>query len=474
MKIVSEAARDERGQIACASFTYKRCACGTSGAPGAVSPTGDGAPRATLRFLVEVSALKNLPNAMLERGVAAGGAEPEQTAFALIDQCLAAAVQLGASDIHIEPQADKLVFRLRVDGQLKIWKELPIEVHAQVMGRLKVMARLDISEKRRPQDGRFTQTSQAGVRDYRIAIAPMLEGEKAVIRVLHHDLSKLNIKTVGYSEHNLKVYQEQLSKPHGLLLHCGPTGSGKTTALYAAINHLSKVSRNVQTIEDPVEGRLPGVNQAQVNSEIGVTFASFLRSYLRQDCDVILVGEIRDPETAQLALQASMTGHLVLGTLHTNTAAGAIGRLCDMGVPPFFIAGALIGTVSQRLVRKLCKHCRQPVERAARDPAPVRPRPDAPALPGRRLPAVQQARLPRARRHPGDLRRHRPDTRGDRGAVDRGRLANAQRPQRDAQHVPRRRGQGGDGRDDPGRGLPERRRRRLKRASEESAAILAS
>jgi type II secretory ATPase GspE/PulE/Tfp pilus assembly ATPase PilB-like protein len=327
-----------------------------------LTPTDDGTRRATLRFHVEVNALKNLPNAMLDRGVATGGAEPEQTAFALIDQCLAAAVQLGASDVHVEPQGDKLVLRLRVDGQLKIWKELPIEVHAQVMGRLKVMARLDISEKRRPQDGRFTQTSPAGVRDYRIATAPMLEGEKAVIRVLHHDLSKLNIKTVGYSEHNLKVYQEQLSKPHGLLLHCGPTGSGKTTALYAAINHLSKVSRNVQTIEDPVEGRLPGVNQAQVNSEIGVTFASFLRSYLRQDCDVILVGEIRDPETAQLAVQASMTGHLVLGTLHTNTAAGAIGRLCDMGVPPFFIAGALIGAVSQRLVRKLCKHCRQPIE----------------------------------------------------------------------------------------------------------------
>jgi type IV pilus assembly protein PilB len=251
---------------------------------------------------------------------------------------------------------------MRVDGSLKVWKELPIELHPQVMGRLKVMAKLDISDKRRPQDGRFTQQNKSGVRDYRIALAPMLEGEKAVIRVLHQDLSQLSIKNVGYSEINLKVYQDLLAKPHGLLLHCGPTGSGKTTALYAAINHLSKAWRNVQTIEDPVEGRLPGVNQAQVNSEIGLTFASFLRSYLRQDCDVILVGEIRDPETAQLAVQASMTGHLVLGTLHTNSAAGAVSRLSEMGVPRFFIATALVGAVSQRLVRRLCKQCKQPVQ----------------------------------------------------------------------------------------------------------------
>jgi type II secretory ATPase GspE/PulE/Tfp pilus assembly ATPase PilB-like protein len=305
--------------------------------------------------------VKPIPNPVPERALASA-VEADPTAQALLDQCLDAAVQQRASDVHIEPQNEKLIFRMRIDGMLKVWKEAPIELHPQVLARLKIMAKLDISDKRRPQDGRFTLTGKSGVRDYRIATAPMLEGEKAVIRVLHQDLSQLNIKSVGYSEPNLRVYAEMLGRPHGLLLQCGPTGSGKTTALYAAINHLSKSWRNVQTIEDPVEGRLPGVNQAQVNPDIGLTFASILRSYLRQDCDVILVGEIRDEETAHLAVQAATTGHLVLGTLHTNTAAGTVARLADMGVPPFFIASALIGAVSQRLVRRLCKACRRPYQ----------------------------------------------------------------------------------------------------------------
>ncbi|MDD9971131.1 MAG: GspE/PulE family protein [Myxococcales bacterium] len=288
--------------------------------------------------------------------------EPEQTAQVVVDQCLDAANKLRASDVHIEIQDGKLVFRMRIDGRLRQWRELPLELHPQVMARLKIVAQLDISTKRKPQDGRFTHQTEAGLRDYRIATAPMLEGEKAVIRVLATDLAKLNINSVGYSEPNQKVYMELLARPHGLLLHCGPTGSGKTTALYAAINHLSKGWRNVQTIEDPVEGRLSGVNQAQVNAEAGLTFASILRAYLRQDCDVILVGEIRDAETAELAVQASLTGHLVLGTIHTNTAVGAVTRLADMGVPPFFLATALVGAISQRLVRRLCKSCRQPFQ----------------------------------------------------------------------------------------------------------------
>jgi type II secretory ATPase GspE/PulE/Tfp pilus assembly ATPase PilB-like protein len=306
-----------------------------------------------------VIAVKSIPHPMPDRGQSSA-VEADPTAQAIVDQCLEAAVQQRASDVHIEPQNEKLLFRMRIDGMLKVWKEVPIELHLQVLARLKIMAKLDISDKRRPQDGRFTLTTKSGMRDYRIATAPMLEGEKAVIRVMHQDLSQLTVKNVGYSEPNLKVYMELLGKPHGLLLHCGPTGSGKTTALYAAINHLSKSWRNVQTIEDPVEGRLLGVNQAQVNPDIGLTFASILRSYLRQDCDVILVGEIRDEETAHLAVQASTTGHLVLGTLHTNTAAGAISRLADMGIPPFFIASAVVGAVSQRLVRRLCKTCRRP------------------------------------------------------------------------------------------------------------------
>lgn len=286
----------------------------------------------------------------------------EVDAQGLVEQCLDEAGLKRASDVHFEPQLDKFVIRFRVDGSLKVWRELPLAAHAQIVARLKVMATLDISEKRLPQDGRFTRQTKTGLRDYRISTTPMMEGEKAVVRVLHEDLSKLTTASIGYTEHNHRIYSQLLEKPHGLLLHCGPTGSGKTTALYAAINGLSQSWRNISTIEDPVEGRLPGVNQAQVNPEIGLTFATVLRAYLRQDCDIILVGEIRDPETAQLAVQASLTGHLVLGTLHTNSAAGAVSRLMDMGVPNFFLAAGLIGVVSQRLVRRLCNECRKPVE----------------------------------------------------------------------------------------------------------------
>lgn len=288
--------------------------------------------------------------------------EAEQTVQAIIEECFEVAFQQRASDVHVEPQGDKVIMRLRIDGRLKVWRELPLELHAQLLSRLKVMAGLDIADKRRPQDGRFTMVTKTGSRDFRIATAPMLEGEKAVVRVLQQDMSQVTVKSIGYSEPNLAVYQELLTRPHGLLLHCGPTGSGKTTALYAAINDLAKSWRNIQTIEDPVESRLPGINQAQVNTDVGLTFAALLRSFLRQDCDVMLVGEIRDTETAQLAIQASMTGHLVLGTLHTNTATGAVARLADMGIQPFYIASALMGAVSQRLVRKLCKACRRPMQ----------------------------------------------------------------------------------------------------------------
>jgi type II secretory ATPase GspE/PulE/Tfp pilus assembly ATPase PilB-like protein len=291
--------------------------------------------------------------------------EAEQTVQSTLDQCFEIAFQQRASDIHIEPQNDKVVIRLRIDGRLKVWRELPIDLHLQLLSRLKIMAGLDISDKRRPQDGRFTIPSATGSRDFRIATAPMLEGEKAVVRVLQQDMSQLTVKNVGYSDANLTVYQELLARPHGLLLHCGPTGSGKTTALYAAINDLAKSWRNIQTIEDPVESRLPGINQAQVNTDVGLTFAALLRSFLRQDCDVMLVGEVRDTETAQLAVQASLTGHLVLGTLHTNSATGCVSRLVDMGIPPFFIASALMGAVSQRLVRRLCKACRRPIQPSA-------------------------------------------------------------------------------------------------------------
>jgi type II secretory ATPase GspE/PulE/Tfp pilus assembly ATPase PilB-like protein len=289
----------------------------------------------------------------------------ENNAQLIVDQFLDAAQQQRASDVHIEPLSDRVLVRMRIDGRLVVWRELPIELHPQIISRLKVLARMDIAEKRMPQDGRFSIAFPDGSRDYRVATVPMLEGEKAVVRLLMQNLSKLDFRKVGYTERNARMYEELLAKPHGLLLHCGPTGSGKTTALYAAINHLRQDWRNIQTIEDPVEGRLDGVNQAQVNTEFGLTFAKLLRGFLRQDCDIILVGEIRDPETAQLAVQASLTGHLVLGTLHTNSAVGAVARLAEMGVPSFFVGTGLIGSISQRLVRRLCRTCRH-----AYQPAP--------------------------------------------------------------------------------------------------------
>lgn len=291
----------------------------------------------------------------------------EHTAIAVVDQFLDAADKTRASDVHIEPQGDKLLIRFRVDGRLSTWKELPVSLHAQVISRLKIISGMDISEKRLPQDGRFTNRVGDGTRDYRIATVPMVEGEKAVIRVLMQNLSKIDFRSIGYSDWNMKIYEELLNKPHGLLLHCGPTGSGKTTALYAAVNYLNENWRNVTTVEDPVEGRLVGVNQSQVNADIGLTFARVLRGLLRQDCNIILIGEIRDPETAQLALQASLTGHIVLATLHTNSATGAVARLIDIGVPAFFVGTGLIGAVSQRLVRRLCRACR----RAYRPPADI-------------------------------------------------------------------------------------------------------
>lgn len=286
----------------------------------------------------------------------------EPGAQSLVDKCLDAAVKYRASDIHIEPHAELLTFRFRIDGRLKTWGTVSIDQHSQVLNRLKVLARMDISEKRTPQDGRISLQRGSQVVSFRVSTVPMLDGEKAVVRVMQQDLTTLTIADIGYSGHNQATYEGLLGRQQGLLLHCGPTGSGKTTALYAACNQLAQKWRNVQTIEDPIEGRLVGVNQAQVDANVGLTFPSLLRAYLRQDCDVILIGEICDPDTAQLAVQASLTGHLVIATLHTNDATGAISRLIDLGVPSFFLAAGLNGIVSQRLVRRLCEPCRATIQ----------------------------------------------------------------------------------------------------------------
>ena len=278
----------------------------------------------------------------------------------LLEPLLQSAIRMRASDIHIEPSETKFIVRLRVDGQLKPWKQYGTDQLSKLTTKIKVLAGMDITDRRLPQDGRFSIESGGAKFDFRVSTSPMVSGEKIVIRVLHKNLSELDFEYLGYSESNLERYKAVLVRPHGLVLHCGPTGSGKTTSLYTAINYLNNKARNIQTIEDPVEGRLPGINQAQVNADIGLSFASLLRAYLRQDCDIILVGEIRDEETAQLAVQAALTGHQILGTIHANTAVGGLTRLTEMGISPFFVGTAVTGVVNQRLVRKLCMACREP------------------------------------------------------------------------------------------------------------------
>ncbi len=284
----------------------------------------------------------------------------------VFDDMVINAIRLRASDIHIEPHDGDINIRFRVDGILKAHRKLPISVLNNLISRIKILARLDITERRLPQDGRLHFKAGATPYDLRVSTAAMVDGEKTVLRISYTQINKMKLEDAGYTEHNLALYRSLINSPNGLVLHVGPTGSGKTTSLYIAINHLNDQSRNIQTIEDPVEVRLLNVNQAQVNTDIGVTFASLLRAYLRQDCDVVLLGEIRDEETAGLAIQAALTGHLILGTLHANSAIGAISRLIEMDVAPFFVGTALAGVVSQRLVRKLCTNCRQSYTPSAR------------------------------------------------------------------------------------------------------------
>jgi type IV pilus assembly protein PilB len=292
-------------------------------------------------------------------------ADAAQTAQALVDQLLDAAVQLRATDVHVEPQTDKLTIRVRVEGVLRFWKDLPLDMHAHVVGRLKALAKLDLAEKRKPQEGRFTLPTKSGLREYRVATAPMLDGEKVVVRVLYQDLSEITLKNIGYSEPNARAYQELLNQPHGLILHCGPNASGKTSALYAALNQLKQNWRNIQTVEDPVEARLAGINQAQVNGELGQSCATFLRSFLLQDCDVIMADELRDAESAQVAFQVAHAGHLVLASLQAKSAVAAISRLHELRVPPLFIGSSLAGLVGHRIIRRVCKACRHAFQPSA-------------------------------------------------------------------------------------------------------------
>ncbi len=277
-----------------------------------------------------------------------------------VNRLIAAAVAARASDIHIEPADDRLVVRLRVDGVLQEQDALPAAMRLAFVSRVKIMAGLNIAEKRLPQDGRMRVAVRGHEIDLRVATAPSIHGESIVMRILDRSGLALDFATLGFDAAMIGRFRTVLHRPHGILLVTGPTGSGKTTTLYAALAELNSSERKILTVEDPIEYRLPGIVQTQVAPAIGLSFATALRSFLRQDPDIMMVGEIRDIETAQVAVQAALTGHMILSTLHTNSAASAVTRLLDMGVEPFLITSTLNAVLAQRLVRRLCPACRRP------------------------------------------------------------------------------------------------------------------
>jgi general secretion pathway protein E len=310
-----------------------------------------------------------------DNGLVSGGASPEATEADLarlresaseapvirfVNALISRAVEAGASDIHIEPFERRLRIRTRIDGVLKEDESAPVELAPAIISRLKIMSGLNIAERRLPQDGAVKMPVRGKEIDLRIATAPVAFGECAVIRILDKSSVPLDFVSLGFDETSRGLMETLIQKPNGIILVTGPTGSGKTTTLYAALTRLNSNERKILSVEDPVEYKVPGVNQIQVKPDIGLTFASVLRSVLRHDPDVILIGEIRDAETARIAVQAALTGHTVLSTVHTNSAAAAITRLLDMGVEDYLLSSTIAGIVSQRLVRNLCTSCRQP------------------------------------------------------------------------------------------------------------------
>jgi len=269
------------------------------------------------------------------------------------------AKNLKSSDIHIESYENKCRVRIRIDGMMVERYLLKREEYPALINKVKILSNLDIAEKRLPQDGRINFKHHNQQFDIRVSVLPTLHGEKVVLRLLNNDATEIDLNTLGFSPFDLDNYLQGVKRPNGILLLSGPTGSGKTTTLYATLKLLNKETRNILTIEDPVEYTLEGINQVQLKESIGLTFGAALRTFLRQDPDVIMVGEIRDTETANMAIRAALTGHLVLSTIHTNSAWGTVSRLIDMGIPPFLVASTLNTTAAQRLVRLLCPHCKE-------------------------------------------------------------------------------------------------------------------
>ncbi len=297
--------------------------------------------------------------ASTDSGIDAKGDDTPVVKF--INKVLIDAIRKGASDIHFEPYEDDYRVRLRIDGLLKMVARAPNKLNQRIAARLKVMAQLDIAEKRVPQDGRIKlNLSKTKQIDFRVSTLPTLFGEKVVLRILDGSAAKLGIDKLGYEPDQQKLFLEAIHKPYGMVLVTGPTGSGKTVSLYTALGILNDETRNISTAEDPVEIRLPGVNQVQQNNKRGMTFAAALRSFLRQDPDIIMVGEIRDLETAEIAIKAAQTGHMVLSTLHTNDAPQTIARLMNMGIAPYNITSSVTLVIAQRLARRLCSNCKRP------------------------------------------------------------------------------------------------------------------
>ena len=288
--------------------------------------------------------------------------EDDAPIIRLINAMLGEAIKEGASDIHIETFENQLIVRFRVDGVLREILRPNRKMSSMLVSRIKVMSKMDIAEKRVPQDGRISLRIAGRAVDVRVSTMPSSHGERVVLRLLDKNNARLDLKDLGMTLDNRTHFSGLIRKPHGIMLVTGPTGSGKSTTLYAGLSEINSKDRNILTVEDPIEFDLEGIGQTQVNPRVDMTFARGLRAILRQDPDVVMVGEIRDIETAQIAVQASLTGHLVLSTLHTNTAAGAITRLEDMGIEPFLLSSSLLSVLSQRLVRTLCKDCKKPHE----------------------------------------------------------------------------------------------------------------
>ena len=277
----------------------------------------------------------------------------------IVNEMLVDAAKKRASDIHMDPTPDVLNVRIRVDGELILYAKVPAAVKKNLVTRVKIISGMNITESRVPQDGAIKMTVDGKDLDFRVSTLPIVYGEKVVIRLLDYSATQASLDSLGFSEENLSKLKEAMNKPNGIILVTGATGSGKSTTVYSMLQSLNRVERNIITVEDPVEANIDGINQVHVNPKADLTFASALRSILRQDPDIIMIGEIRDQETASIAVQASITGHLVVSTLHTNSSASTITRLADMGIEPYLIADSTVGVIAQRLVRRLCPACKK-------------------------------------------------------------------------------------------------------------------